>query len=180
MITAPGIIWETGPELISPGRAAFDDGRLYRYQLTRTWNPAWPAIIWLMLNPSTAGAFTDDATITRCTAFARANQAGGITVVNLFAYRATRPADLRQAADPVGPLNDLFILEACRRPGVVVVAWGTHGGLRGRAAAVTRLLTAAGVRPLCLGTTRDGYPRHPLYVPGATPLQPYREPSCGQ
>jgi hypothetical protein len=175
VITAEDVIWETGPELINPSRAAFSRDRRYRYQLTRTWNPGWPPITWLMLNPSTADAFADDATIVKVTRFARLWGAGGITVVNLFAYRSTEPAGLRTAADPVGARNDAFIRDVCRQPAVMVAAWGAHGDLHDRAAAVTRLLTGAGVRPLCLGTTKDGHPRHPLYVKGGTPLQPYKE-----
>ena len=176
MITVPGVVWETGPELINPGQAALSADQVYRYQLDRTWNPAWPVITWLMLNPSTADASVDDATVKKITkTFARPWGAGGVTVVNLFAYRATEPADLRKAPDPVGPHNDLFIRDVCCRPAVVVAAWGAHGGLHGRDTAVTRMLAGAGVRLHCLGLTRDGHPKHPLYVSGSTPLQLYPE-----
>lgn len=173
-----GVFWETGPELLNPSRAAFESpAKVYRYELTRTWNPDWPPVTWLMLNPSTADAYADDATIKKITkGFAREWGAGGVTVVNLFAYRSAEPADLRRAADPVGPLNDIFIRRACCQATVVVAAWGAHGGLRDRAETVTRMLAAAGARLLCLGMTRDGHPRHPLYVPGATPLRPFGEP----
>jgi hypothetical protein len=177
VITADDVVWETGPELLNPGRAALSPNRVYRYQLTRTWNPQWPPVTWIMLNPSTADAFTDDATIKKITrTFTRPWGAGGITVVNLFAYRATEPARLRAAADPVGARNDAFIRDACCQATVVVAAWGAHGQLHDRAAAVTRMLTGAGVRPLCLGTTKDGHPLHPLYVKGDTPLRPYGGP----
>lgn len=167
------VIRDRGPELVSPAEAVFDPSRAYRYLLTRTWDEAWPRVTWVMLNPSTADAFADDATVRRCTAFARAWHAGGISVVNLFAYRATRPASLRRAGDPVGTLNDEFILRECQPAATVIAAWGTHGALGGRASAVTRMLAEARVRMYCLGTTRDGHPRHPLYVPASTAAQPY-------
>jgi hypothetical protein len=172
-----GVIRDRGPELLAPAEAVFDPSRTYRYHLTRTWNPDWPPATWIMLNPSTADAMADDATIRRCKSFARAWSAGGIAVVNLFAYRATRPAELRLVPDPVGELNDAFILGACRAPGVTVAAWGAGGSLGGRAGAVTRALAEAGARLQCLGVTRDGHPRHPPYVPGSTPLEPYGEAS---
>jgi hypothetical protein len=173
--TAPAneVIRETGPELVSPAGAVFSPDRVYRYLLTRTWDTRAPLVTWAMLNPSTADCLADDPTIRRCKAFARAWGRGGIQVVNLFGYRATQPAALRTASDPVGPLNDLFIREACQPPGVVVAAWGAHGDFRGRAAEVTRTLAAAGIRMHCLGTTKGGHPRHPLYVPGDTPLEPF-------
>jgi len=78
---------------------------LYRYSLTRTWSAALP-LPFVMLNPSTADADIDDPTIRRCMAFARREHAGGIIVANVFAYRATSPADLWKATDPFGPWND--------------------------------------------------------------------------
>jgi hypothetical protein len=173
-MTGP-VIRDQGPELVNPAEAVFDESRTYRYLLTRTWDFSCPPVTWVMLNPSTASALADDPTIRRCVAFARAWHAGGINVVNLFAYRATKPAALRQAADPVGAPNDKFIVQACQPPATVVAAWGAHAFASGRAEAVTRMLTAANIRLLCLGTAQGGQPRHPLYVPAATAAKPYRE-----
>lgn len=142
----------------------------YRYQLARTWDDALPAACFIMLNPSTADAVKDDNTVRRCLSFARAWGCGELVVVNLFAYRATDPAALKTAADPVGPGNDDHIVRAARAAGRVVAAWGVHGTYKGRDAAVAALLAAHSVPLLCLGTTRDGRPRHPLYVRGGTPL----------
>lgn len=49
-----------------------------------------------------------------------------------------------------------------------VAACGGRGGLRKRSAKVRPLLVA----PFCLGTTRRGEPRHPLYVPRDTRALP--------
>jgi len=127
--------------------------------------------VFVMLNPSTADAEQDDPTIRRCAGFARAWGFGGMTVVNLFAFRATDPARLRRARDPVGRDNDHHIATAARGAGMVVLAWGVHGALDGRDRVVAALL--ADVRPRCLGTTRGGYPRHPLYLPAATRSRPF-------
>ena len=168
-----GVIRDRGPEIIYPAEAVFDPSRTYRYLLTRTWNPAWPPAVFIMLNPSTADAFTLDPTIRRCMTFARTWCAGGIRVVNLFAYRAVRPSALSMAGNPVGDLNDEFIRRACEpSAAVVVAAWGAYGAAD-RAAEVTLLLD--GTPLYCLGTTKGGHPRHPLYVPGSTPLEPYGE-----
>lgn len=167
------VIREQGPELLAPSEAVFDLTRAYRYRLTRTWNQEWPPVTWIMLNPSTADAFSDDPTVRRCTHFSRAIAAGGMTIVNLFAYRATQPSELRSAADPVGTLADRYIREACCEGALTVAAWGANGDLAGRADAVTRMLREAGVQLSCLGVTRDGHPRHPLYVPGSVSFAPY-------
>lgn len=150
---------------------------LYRYTLARVWNAAKPQAIFIMLNPSTADAARDDPTIRRCMAFARDWKMGGIIVLNLFALRATKPAALYAAADPFGPHNTLHVMKEldaldCTRAHVVC-AWGTHGGYANRDREILALIRQAGIVPTCLGTTREGYPRHPLYVKGDTKLRPY-------
>lgn len=149
---------------------------IYRYQLWRMWDPKGPRIAWVMLNPSTADATQDDPTIRRCVAFARAWGFGDLVVVNLFALRATDPRELRNALtagrDPVGPDNDLRIMDVAGSASAVVAAWGVHGALAGRDREVQRLLHGVDVQ--CLGTTRDGHPRHPLYLATNTPRMPYR------
>jgi hypothetical protein len=167
----------TNPTFFAPdvNRAALisDCGR-YRYWLTRCWDAEARQACFIMLNPSVADASVDDPTIRRCVGFARAWGCGGVRVVNLFAYRATRPGDMRAADDPVGPENDRHLLDAARGCHPVVAAWGVHGGHRNRDGAAAGLLLSAGVTVQCLGTTRDGRPRHPLYVPADQPLVPFR------
>jgi hypothetical protein len=146
-----------------------DDGR-YRYTLTRSWGGELDELqTFVMLNPSTADAEVDDPTIRRCVGFARALGASGILVVNLYAFRATRPADLWRAADPVGPHNDAVltsVLSGRGRP--VIAAWGANA----RPDRVDRFLqlarNAGGRRPVtALGVTKAGAPRHPLYLPAS-------------
>lgn len=155
---------------LPPGGALFDPTRRYRYRLWRRWADGGLAVF-VMLNPSTADAERDDPTIRRCAGFARAWGFGGMTVVNLFALRATDPARLHRARDPVGRDNDRHIAAAAAGGDLVVVAWGVHGGLRERDRAVLDLLAAS--RPRCLGLTRGGHPRHPLYLPARTRCRPF-------
>lgn len=136
----------------------------YRYLLWRRWADA-DSVLFVMLNPSTADATRDDPTIRRCHRLARAWGFGAVEIANLFAFRATDPRDLARAEAPVGPDNDAILVDAAGRAAAVVVAWGVHGALGGRDVAVHRLLRRALRRPLlCLGTTRSGAPRHPLYL----------------
>lgn len=166
-------ITESGGELLTPSLAVFSADRRYRYLLTRTWGDRQPTVF-VMLNPSTAGAVAVDPTIARCARRAAALGAGGIEVVNLFAWRATSPAGLYAQPDPVGPLNDHFIREACGEPGrTVIVAWGLHGGLHGRAQAVAAMLSGEGIALSCLDITKGGQPRHSLYVPANRRLVSY-------
>jgi hypothetical protein len=138
------------------------------------WNPACFSLPFIMLNPSTADAEVDDPTIRRCMGFARREGYGGIIVVNLFGLRSPTPKRLKEDRDVIGPENEKHLDEvamACVETGVpMVCAWGAHGGFR--AGFLVDRLRVLGVQLLCLGTTNDGSPRHPLYVKRDAPLVP--------
>lgn len=150
--------------------ASYSDCETYRYSLTRRWGDG-PILLVVMLNPSTATETRNDPTIARCETRARSAGFAALEVVNLFAFRATRPADLRRAADPVGPQNDAQILESSARAARILCAWGIHGAFRGRGAEVGSRLAATVGALWHLGLTRDGAPRHPLYLPGDRAMQ---------
>jgi hypothetical protein len=117
-----------------------------------------------MLNPSTADENIDDPTIRRCIGFAKSWNCGSLEVVNLFAYRATNPDELKRCTDPIGPENDVHILRALERSGKVIMAWGTKGDLLNRNRFVTEILRPFG--PHCLAASKEGHPKHPLYISG--------------
>src|SRR3954453_788312 len=98
----------------------------YRYLLTRQVGPGTRTAVFIMLNPSTADATDDDPTIRRCIGFARQWGCGRLAVLNLFALRATDPAWMKQADNPVGPENrDWFDRTfPASHDGPVVCAWG--------------------------------------------------------
>jgi hypothetical protein len=152
------------------------DGR-YRYTLGRVWDSSPPAVF-VMLNPSTADAERDDNTIVRCCNFAKDLGCGGLHVVNLYAYRATKPTDLWKAADPIGPENDEILratfLTAHGEGSPVIAAWGVNAKAD-REAFVSVLARAAGVTLTALGVTKDHAPRHPLYLPAVA--RPERWPA---
>jgi hypothetical protein len=149
--------------------AVFNVNYRYRYSLWRAWSAYHPRILFVLLNPSTANEQKNDPTIRRCMGFAQAWNSGSMEVVNLFAYRATNYRDLFNISDPVGPENNRFLMQALERCSTVVLGWGTRGTLLSRDRQVMSLL--AGRNDLhCLGITKDGQPRHPLYVKGNTSL----------
>ena len=85
--------------------ATFSSDERYRYLLWRRWSSSQLALF-IGLNPSTADAANDDPTIRRITGFSRSLGFGGFLIVNLFAFRATKPIDLFASSDPIGPEND--------------------------------------------------------------------------
>lgn len=158
-----------------------EDG-LYRYHLYRCWDPSVHGLAFVMLNPSTADGTTDDPTIRRCMRFARDLGFGGMYVVNLYAFRATKPADLWKAADPVGPRNDAYLKRAFVAAGAagkpVIAAWGANA----RPDRVAQVLDLPLARESlhALGLTKDGAPRHPLYLRADSRPMPFRPAKpCG-
>lgn len=137
----------------------------YRYELVRLWERG-RVVTWCMLNPSTADSSVDDPTIRKCVGFAKRWGYGGIRVVNLFALRATDPAALTRHVDPIGPRNERILRDLS---GDVVAAWGSRVPKEPWA---RRVVSVARERSTwCLGTTRNGEPRHPLMLSYSTQLE---------
>lgn len=152
-------------------KTVFSKDRLYRYTLWRQWGePNCPFAMFVGLNPSTADETHDDPTVRRCIRFAKGWGYGAMVMTNIFAFRATHPEDVRMQKNPVGTDNDKWLVECASKASIVVACWGTHGSHLNRGCAVRSILS-----PLyCLGLTRDGYPRHPLYLRAST--MPFRYP----
>ena len=154
---------------MSGGAVISADGK-YRYLLTRsipqTFTPAG-AVAFIMLNPSTADADTDDPTIRKCIGFAARWGVTELRVVNLYAYRATDPRELAKVDDPCGPENDRYVREAVEGAHRVVAAWGAWP----REPFKPFDFCPLPAEMYCLGTTKNGSPRHPLYVSYDTPLE---------
>lgn len=140
----------------------------YRYALWRIWDEQLPRVLFIGLNPSTADAEKDDPTIRRCISYARQWGYGGISVANLFAYRATYPSDLFIAPDPIGPQNDQWISELAAQACISVAFWGNHGAFSDRHLAVRSLLPSLH----CLRLTKQGQPHHTRGLPdGIQPIE---------
>ena len=153
-----------------------DDDR-YRYDLLRMWREDDKHLLWIMLNPSTADATKDDATIRKCVGFTERLGYSALYVVNLFAYRSRHPGELLSVRDPIGPRCDEWIEVRAQTQGCawrVIAAWGSLDfcpRFRDRAARVLQLLD--GHKVMCLGTSKSGDPRHPSRIGYDTPLEPF-------
>lgn len=145
------------------GRAIFSEDLKYRYLLSRQWGSK-PSLIFIMLNPSTGNEHSLEATTAGCLTRAKNWGFGGLIVLNLFAYISTDPSKLKEVKDPVGPDNDLFILQANEFASVgsdVICAWGKYGSLHDRDQAVLEMLH---MPKYVLEINKDGSPRHPLHM----------------
>jgi hypothetical protein len=150
--------------------ADFSECRIYRYRLWRAWDNSLPTLNVVGLNPSTADETVDDPTIRRCIGFARDWGYGGLVMTNLFAYRSTDPKALLTADDPIGPCNKDWLTQTALLSEMVLAAWGAHVMAFVQEGVVRR---AARGRLYCLGLTKSGAPRHPLYMPKSCRPTPY-------
>lgn len=114
--------------------------------------------------------------------FCRLWDCGELHAVNLFAVRATDPAEMILAEDPVGADNHEWIRHAVDATvsrfepamrGLVICAWGVNGAFMGQDGKLLGWLETH-CEPMCLGVTKDGHPKHPLYVPYSAELMPVR------
>jgi hypothetical protein len=153
--------------------AVYSECERYRYALTRVWDDTGDRVHFIMLNPSTATEVQNDPTVERCERRARTLGFGAFQVTNIFAWRDTDPRKMRAASDPVGPANDASIREGCAWADCNVAAWGTHGAHLDRGARVLALLAGAAAPLHHLGLTKNGHPRHPLYVAYARQPEPW-------
>lgn len=150
----------------------------YRYWLTREWDKGGDLLAFVMLNPSTADAELDDPTIRRCVGFAKREGRGGIVVVNLFAARATQPDDMFKMKEPEGERNlDQWMSWLRHERTKVVCAWGADSRARIQACKFKRFAAEHNVDLWCLGLSKDGSPKHPLYLRGDAPLQRFGVPA---
>ena len=153
--------------ILSPEMDGFST---YRYLLWRVFDTTLPLLFVLMLNPSKATHDTGDRTVDGLVRRVRRMGYGGIVVVNCFAYRATDPADMKRAEDPVGPANDNIIEIVLSQDVDLLCAWGANATHRNREKEVTCAISSGRARPHMLRLCASGAPEHPLYIQLATGL----------
>ncbi|MFY0595386.1 MAG: DUF1643 domain-containing protein [Cognatishimia sp.] len=147
--------------------ALYSDCETYRYALTRVWDVESPRLLYIMLNPSKATEVQNDATIERCERRARALGFGGFRAVNIFALRETHPHKMRKHPAPEGPDNQRILQASCDWADTILAAWGVHGAHLEQGPNTHQVLATAGYTLSHFGLTKEGHPRHPLYVPYA-------------
>jgi hypothetical protein len=175
--------------------ARFNGEPVARLRLDRWWDPslvldagrpaddAYRPLVVIGINPSDAGSDEDDNTSAKCTTFARREGANGLVMVNLHPGISKDPDQLARVLLPYG--CDEHHWEAvdgalCVNAVAIVAAWGRPprglASYRDRVARVKKIADDVGVTLMCYGTNGDGSPKHPLYLPGATPLQIWWSP----
>jgi hypothetical protein len=158
---------------IRQSRAEFSKDGCYRHSLWRSWEPddysrgaAIPYAMFIGMNPSTADQEFNDPTVTREIGFSRSWGHLAYYKFNVMDYRATYPKDLlAPGVNPCSEVNFEKILEAARYAARIVVCYGVvHAKLQHFPNQLVTALRLHGHELFCFGRTKDGHPKHPLYL----------------
>lgn len=145
--------------------------QLHRLKLWRVWDVGKPTVLIVMLNPSLADAMNDDPTLRKCIGFAKRWGMGRLLVGNLYTVVSPYPGMCREPFAQA-PGADEALHEMAVEADMIVAAWGTQPWLETRPQVVRDLLERH-KQLRCIGRTKDGQPRHPLYRSYEAALEPY-------
>lgn len=147
----------------------------YRYELIREWDKSLPVLMMVGMNPSTANPKFDDPTLYKGRRYAISWGFGSLHMGNAFAYRMTDQKRLMEVSDPIGPENNKHLLAMAERADLILLAYGLpHPSLRYRGLQAARMLAEQHARKLhVLELSKDGVPKHPLYLKGTLKPVPW-------
>jgi len=163
------------------GGATFSDCGRYRQSLSRDWaGPGQPArsIMFLGMNPSTAGAEVSDPTCHREVGFAKRWGFNRYLKGNMLDWRATSPKDIPHQLDlACSAANIPAIVAMADEAEIVVMAYGKlHKRYQPVINAIFDAVIASGKPLHCLGVNKDGSAKHPLYLRRDTDLRVFERP----
>lgn len=163
-----------------------EDDAWFRFRLGRTWDIEKPPVMFIGLNPSTATHLTNDRTVARCTLDAKRWGYGGLFMMNVFPYRATKPQAMRAfyknrfmcheaLAEDSFSENTRQIVEVSNGCTMIICAWGNHGKFLNGGRNLVEILHGFGKGELlnCYRITKQGEPEHPLYQLYTAQTQPF-------
>ena len=132
-----------------------------RYAYCEIWDPNTSLVMWVMTNPGTGETEKRRRyTLERCRRWSRSWGHGGLLLGNLTSRR-TKVVSHLSRQDFASESTNLLALQTLRSlADDVMVAWGNRARDSSALAEAMPLLDGAH----CLGVTKRGQPRHPLYV----------------
>lgn len=136
-------------------------------------------LVCIGINPSTAAPNAPDRTIARVMRFAADNGFDSWTMLNVYPQISTDPQGLHTEFD--GALkaeNERHIARMVQGRPTLLAAWGgliaSRPYLRLLLRDILQVANDAGCEWMSLGDlTKNGHPRHPLYVRADAPLRPF-------
>lgn len=140
----------------------------YRYRLERRVSEDGPTYAFFGVNPSTADASLDDATVRKWKGFVSRWGGSRFIVGNVFAYRATDVKMLAMVENPVGEENFAHMAEIAKDADILVPCWGNRTKvpqpLRWKFNDTLSFLKGFEKPLLSFGLSNAGDPKHPLML----------------
>lgn len=152
---------------------------LYRYRLERTVGMEGPVYAFFGVNPSTADASIDDATVRKWIGFTKTWGGSRFIVGNVWPLRST---DVRALATAtrwlhIGRENQRHILAMASEADILVPCWGDRAKvprtMHNEFDELLSLLKGTGKPLMHFGLTKGGDPKHPLMLGYDTALRPW-------
>ncbi|AVS68170.1 hypothetical protein C8245_23125 [Paracidovorax avenae] len=143
---------------------------LYRYRLERQIAMDGPVYAFFGINPSTADANLDDATVRKWIGFCKRWGASRLVVGNVWPLRSTDVRALASATRwlDVGRENQRHVLAMAAEADVLVPCWGDRGkvprAMHNELDELLSLLRGTGKPVRHFGLTKGGDPKHPLML----------------
>lgn len=142
------------------------------------WEPKYSKLLFIGINPSTADGQEDDNTVRRLVSFSKSWGFGGFYLVNLYSFVATEPNDMihwywartNKMQRALHKENMGFAIRYARISSMTVFMWGAGIPDSEQADKYVRTFRDA----YCFGKTKDGHPKHPLFLASHTELTKFR------
>lgn len=154
---------------------------LYRYRLDRVVGVTGSVYAFFGVNPSTADANIDDATVRKWIGFTKAWGGSRFMAGNVWPLRSTDVRALATAVRwlDVGRENQRHILAMVDEADILVPCWGDRAKvprlMHNELDALLSLLVGTRKPVMHFGLTKGGDPKHPLMLGYSTPLQPWSQ-----
>jgi hypothetical protein len=158
--------------------AILSDCGIYRFLLARSVRPVGgyflkPTVCFVLNNPSTADAIRDDQTVRKCWAYTRYWGYEHMVFANTNPFRSTDPELACMPPEDVLEENDKVLKRCGASAELIICAWGTKASPELAARALGILWAQKSLYVLEL--SKDGIPKHPLYLKGYLPPTLWRE-----
>ncbi len=162
----------------------------YRWILKRELLKGEKTIVFIGLNPSKGNSVNNDRTLIRIIKFCSKWNYKIIYIINLFGLISKSPLQLLKVSDPVGDYNDLVTFQVLEFWSKNVnchlwLGWGDKGKINKRDLKVLQKIKefsnlnvkeySPSKRLFCLGLSKKGNPRHPLYMPNESFLRQFEQ-----
>lgn len=150
----------------------------FRFRLEREVSPTGKTYAFFGINPSTADATINDATVRKWIGFVTRWNGRRFVVGNVSPARSTDVKGLATiiVSPDVWAQNIDHIKAIAAEADILVPCWGDQKKAPSHVAyefaTVLRILRATGKPVMTFGLTKDGHPKHPLMLGYDTPLAP--------